>query len=128
MFTVNILLNDMRVLYSPSMIDLTHTVNIVAKDVISIVTAIPRIRSSVFDLTAPSVPIPSPMAVAVAVPMAMAVPAQGQALVQGVQLQAGGEEKSYYEMISDDQDILRLVMAIMNGKCLLCWLEWHLLG
>jgi hypothetical protein len=50
LFTVRILLeNNNRVTYMPSMVNLTHSVNVVAKDIISVVAAFPRIRNQNFD-------------------------------------------------------------------------------
>lgn len=110
LFTVQILLIDGRVTYQPSMVNLTHSVNIVAKDIISIVMSVPRIRSQNYD---------SPTASAAALPAAAAA---GGAAIGG----GGGAEgaaapvvavadekfKSYYEMISDDNDILRIVVQV----------------
>jgi len=103
LFTVNILLDQIRVSYSPSMVNLTHSVNIVAKDVISVVSAVPRIKGHTFEQvtqvahgdTAPVVD-----------PNAAVVPAAKA---------EDDKHKTYYEMISDDPDILRIVVQIMNG-------------
>ena len=48
LFTVRILL-EKGVNYAPSMIDLTHNLNIVAKEIINVVTFFPRLRSQNFD-------------------------------------------------------------------------------
>ena len=103
LFTVNILLDQIRVSYSPSMVNLTHSVNIVAKDVISVVSAVPRIKGFNFDQS-PLVPFASgDGTVAGSDPAASVVKAEDD------------KQKSYYEMISDDTDILRIVVQIMNG-------------
>jgi hypothetical protein len=50
LFTVQIVLESHgRVSYQPSMVNLTHSVNIVAKDIISIVTSFPRVRGQTFE-------------------------------------------------------------------------------
>ena len=48
LFTVRILL-EKGVNYAPSMIDLTHNLNVVAKEIINVVTFFPRLRSQNFD-------------------------------------------------------------------------------
>eukprot|EP00981_Chlorochromonas_danica_P004175 scaffold838_cov160-Ochromonas_danica.AAC.12 len=113
LFTVNILLDEMRVSYSPSMIDLTHSVNIVAKDIISVVTAVPRVRTQTFDSASSTLtsanttlngnnPLPAPAQ-------------EDGSLIKEVMVEDSSKFRSYYEIISDDSDILRLVMQIMNG-------------
>ena len=108
LFTVNILLDQIRVSYSPSMVNLTHSVNIVAKDVISVVSAVPRIKGFNFDQTSSSVS---------GGVSAEAVVATGDNSAPGNVLAKteDDKQKSYYEMISDDTDILRIVVQIMNG-------------
>ena len=103
LFTVNILLDQVRVSYSPSMVNLTHSVNIVAKDVISVVSAVPRIKGFNFDQTALAPSASGDNTVAGSDPVASIVKAEDD------------KQKSYYEMISDDTDILRIVVQIMNG-------------
>jgi dynein heavy chain len=85
------------------MVNLTHSVNIVAKDVISVVSAVPRIKGFNFDQSL-LVPFASgDSTVAGSDPAASIVKAEDD------------KQKSYYEMISDDTDILRIVVQIMNG-------------
>jgi dynein heavy chain len=103
LFTVNILLEEMRVSYSPSMVNLTHSVNVVAKEVISIVTAIPRIRAQQFDASAAAAATGTGTEEGAAAPTAPAANAEENKF------------RSYYEIISDDADILRIVVQIMNG-------------
>jgi hypothetical protein len=57
---VNIVLEAQRVEYRPTMINLTHVVNIVAKELISIVAIIPRLRDVMMqpDPIGPSLPNP----------------------------------------------------------------------
>jgi hypothetical protein len=108
-----------RVSYNPSMVNLTHNVNIVAKDVISVVSAIPRIRGQTFTE-------PNPPAVddnhhgSISVNAATAAAAAAAAVAAAAAMPppvAAKEEvmKSYYEMVSDDPDILRIVVQVMNG-------------
>ncbi len=124
LFTVNILLENNRVSYNPSMVNLTHSVNIVAKEVISVVTAVPRIRGQVFDTQIAAAveeanlrasllsETMAPAIAAAAANVAGAVAAQAAANAAAVQ---DDKFKSYYEIISDDADILRIVVQIMNG-------------
>lgn len=94
LFTVQILLDSsQRVTYQPSMINLTHSVNIVAKDVISTVTSVPRIKGQVFT----------------------EVVIDPEAQKDESKVVADDKYKSYYEIISDDNDILRIVVQVMNG-------------
>ena len=105
LFTVQIHLDIAnRVAYQPSMVNLTHNVNLIAKDIISIVTAVPRIRAQVFS----NVP---PVAATVVDPVP---PADGAAVAPSTKVE-DDKFKSYYEIISDDSDILRLVVQVMNG-------------
>jgi dynein heavy chain len=85
------------------MVNLTHSVNIVAKDVISVVSAVPRIKGFNFDQTALAPSASGDNTVAGSDPAASIVKAEDD------------KQKSYYEMISDDTDILRIVVQIMNG-------------
>lgn len=57
---MNIVLEAQRVEYRPTMINLTHVVNIVAKELISIVAIIPRLRDVMMqpDPIGPSLPNP----------------------------------------------------------------------
>ncbi len=105
LFTVNILLDEMRVSYMPSMVNLTHSVNVVAKEVISVVTAVPRVRAQIFDVTMIN-------------NQSFSTNDEGTATINNVQPEGNegtNKFKSYYEIISDDSDILRIVVQIMNG-------------
>lgn len=104
LFTVMILLEQNRVTYNPSMVNLTHSVNIVAKDIISIVTAVPRIRGQAFDgSTVPTGDSQPGAAAGTTEPTGAVAPT------------VDDKYRSYYEIISDDPDILRIVVQIMNG-------------
>ena len=112
LFTVKIVLESGRVTYKPSMINLTHSVNVVAKDVIGVVTAIPRIRAQTFDVLAPGAASTTlteekfkekTLTIANASPLPAPVPEENE------------KYKSYYDVISDDNDILRIVVQVMNG-------------
>jgi dynein heavy chain len=70
------------------MVNLTHSVNLVAKEIISVVTAVPRLRIQNFSPEATD-DTPTP---------------------------AGDDKyRPYYDTISEDSDILRVVVASMNG-------------
>lgn len=128
LFTVRILLENNKVIYSPSMVSLSHSLNIVAKEIISTVTVIRRIRGQTFDqlpdqkgssvAAAPvsAAPVvdpndPNQNTNATAAAAATASAATGPTIA----LSNDDKLKSYYEIISDDSDILRLVVQIMNG-------------
>jgi dynein heavy chain len=135
LFTVNILLEQGRVTYNPSMVNLTHSVNVVAKDVISVVTAVPRIRGQHFDGqdrgSMMSMSVADSVAVMAALEAAQkahsTVPvvsnvggpppaaSAGAGIAHGPTDNAADKFKSYYDIISDDPDILRIVVQIMNG-------------
>ena len=91
LFTVRIILEankeGTRVTYKPSMVNLTHSVNLAAKEIISMVSAVPRLRVQSFEQSAASSP----------------------------PLDADDKYRPYYDIISEDSDILRLVVAAMNG-------------
>lgn len=105
LFTVQIHLDHSKVTYIPSMVNLTHSVNIVAKDIISTVTSVSRIKGQVFDTVALSEGVSNN--------------ASGNGNPDGVtnSFNPGQDDKNrtFYEIISDDQDILRIVVQIMNG-------------
>ncbi len=104
LFTVQIILDASRVTFMPSMVNLTHSVNVVAKDIIGVVTAVPRIKSQNFgsDVIPPDASVSFAQEGAVAEAVAPA-PKEDDKL------------KAYYEIISDDNDIIRLVLQVMNG-------------
>jgi dynein heavy chain len=92
LFTAHIILDISRLSYRPSMVSLTNSVNLVAKDIINGVSVVPRIRSQGFDTPPPA--------------------------NEGGYSPVGRESekfKSYYDVIADDPEILKLVVQIMNG-------------
>ena len=91
--------NGGRVTYNPSMMNLTQSVNEVAKKIISIAFCIPRFKNIQFD----------------GAPAPVAAPALADGLVSSQKQEAAGDVKSYYDVISDDSDILRIIVQIMNG-------------
>lgn len=151
LFTVRILLeNNNRVTYMPSMVNLTHSVNIVAKDIISVVASFPRLRNQNFDTTeftkggsfangktlssldahSSSNGGSNPGAISGGMNKARLAAVEiantnqdGSESTDGTP--QGGSEgflapvkvhtKSYYEIISEDTDILRIVVLVMNG-------------
>ena len=98
-------------MYLPSMIQLTQNVNILAKDVIDAISTVGRIRSQVYG-PSHTVPVVEEATATTAaadgsettVPVATAAPAPEDK-----------HKKTYYEIISDDSDILRIVVQVMNG-------------
>ena len=143
LFTVRILLeNNNRVTYMPSMVNLTHSVNIVAKDIISVVASFPRIRNQNFDSDGSkgasssggkSVSVFDSQASMGGASASTAPGTINRARLAAVEsINNDGSEndspsdgvlntpqkvvtKSYYEIISEDTDILRIVVLVMNG-------------
>eukprot|EP01042_Synura_sphagnicola_P000546 gene546-588_t len=150
LFTVRIVLDSSksmiessRVTYRPSMINLTHSVNVVAKDVIGVVTAIPRIRGQSFEMGGgvPTILPTQNSSVTILEDKDKSYPGNVTPEIPGTG--SGGMEnllggslgaplgstvvpapaapteeekyKSYYDVISDDNDILRIVVQVMNG-------------
>ena len=102
-------------MYLPSMIQLTQNVNILAKDVIDAISTVGRIRSQVYG---PSHTVPVVEEVT-ATTTAAAAAADGSEPTAAPATAAPAPEdkhkKTYYEIISDDSDILRIVVQVMNG-------------
>ena len=136
LFTVRILLeNNNRVTYLPSMVNLTHSVNIVAKDIISAVASFLRIRSQNFDSEFPHkngrtnstyertsfhggsiVGAVLSKARIAALEIVNCYGSETGSQLSGSFLTPQKVAiKSYYEAISEDTDILRIVVLIMNG-------------
>ena len=86
MFGVKIVLESSRIDYRPTMINLTHVVNIVAKELISTVAVVPRLRE---------VLLPE---------------ATGDEVICHNE-----RHPSFYSVISNDEDMLKIVVQIMNG-------------
>ena len=145
LFTVRILLeNNNRVTYMPSMVNLTHSVNIVAKDIISVVASFPRIRNQNFDAdvyktnsgtAGKSVSVIDGQSSSTGGSTNGAVSGglnrARLAAVENINNDSTENDatqtegfilapqkiatKSYYEIISEDTDILRIVVLVMNG-------------
>ena len=90
LFKVNIVLENNRVDYRPTMINLTHVVNIVAKELISTVGVVPRL-TNVDSEESPNGGFTSDSN------------------------QAAVNEQTFYNIISNDEDTLKIVVQIMNG-------------
>ncbi|CAM9228493.1 unnamed protein product, partial [Choristocarpus tenellus] len=101
LFKVNIVLEGSRVDYRPTMINLTHVINIVAKEMMSTISVVPRLRGVLCD----------PKKVS----QAAATGADGEPVVETEAAQAQSTSPTYYNMISDDEDILKIVVQVMNG-------------
>ena len=112
LFTVNMFLDQVRVSYIQSfhgLLTSPHSVTRVAKDVISVVSAV-RCRESKASIStslAPLVPFASGDGIALSLVAIDPAASVGKA--------ADDKQKSYYEMIRDDADIWRIVVQIMNG-------------
>jgi dynein heavy chain, axonemal len=131
LFRVNIALEGTRLDYRPTVMSLTHTVNIVAKELISTITVVPRLRESLADAegegrskvelnlepqsqqqqenSSNTASSSSGGADAVA-PVSTATAGTTVGATVG-----GGASPSFYSLISNDADTLKIVVLIMNG-------------
>jgi dynein heavy chain len=82
LFRIRAVLENNRVEYQPNMISLTQAVNIVSKEVIAIITVMPRLK---------------------------------EVLLRHDDHHHGGELQSFYDLISNDDDTLKILVQIMNG-------------
>jgi len=98
------------------MVNLTQSVNIVAKEVIGVVVTVPRIKGQNFSFeSAGAVAVVSATTNVAAAASPAAEPTAAIATVPTIDDKEKIGLGSYYEAISDDPDILRIVVQIMNG-------------
>ena len=88
LFKVNIVLENNRVDYRPTMMNLTHVVNIVAKELISCLGVVPRLKNAVFNDNGNG---------------------------EFTSADATDDSETFYSIISNDEDTLKIVVQIMNG-------------
>ena len=102
LFGVKIVLENGRVDYRPTMINLTHVVNIVAKELISTVAVVPRLRD------------------VLAAQQQQQTQQQPQSHDESPAPSEAAPQKhpSFYSIISNDEDMLKIVVQIMNGMSL----------
>ena len=91
------MLENSRIDYRPTMINLTHVVNIVAKELISTVAVVPRLREV---LVAETEKPPA---------HATTNTDEDDGVVRSER------HPSFYSVISNDEDMLKIVVQIMNG-------------
>ena len=118
LFKVNIVLENNRVDYRPTMMNLTHVVNIVAKELISCLGAVPRLKGAsmggeeVVTLTeaalsaSPTTLSPSPTAIS---PTTL----ETESNTEGADESA---EESFYAIISNDEDTLKVRKLAALGR------------
>ena len=96
------------------MVNLTHSVNVVAKDIIGVVNVVPRIKSFNFgsDVVPPEANVSFQADCANTVTDGSAVVA---ATTTSAPVKDDDKMKAYYDIIADDSDIIRLVLQVMNG-------------
>jgi len=87
LFKLSVVLDRNNVGFSPTMMDLTQTVNLVCKDLISCVKIIPRLKDIVVHLD----------------------------LQDEIQIEKAKQRRRFYDAISNDEDILKILVQIMNG-------------
>jgi dynein heavy chain len=137
LFTTKIRLDGKGVLYEPSMEKLTHGVNSIAKQIISCAHSMNRIKGQNFSLDGPiSLPTssvsesktsePAPTAAAAGggsneekgAGEAVAEVKDGEMAADTIKLtnpKAEDKQRSFYETMVEDNDILRMTVSIMNG-------------
>ena len=101
LFRVNIVLENGRVDYRPTMINLTHVVNVVAKEMISTVSVVPRLRE-----------------VLSTEDKGLEVSTRAAGDEEGAATAAEGKAEKYpsfYSIIYNDMDMLKILVSIMNG-------------
>ena len=109
------MLDSQRVEYRPTMINLTHVVNIVAKELISTVAIIPRLRDVMLNENAAAAATDANAGEALGVGLGAEVAeAEKRAAIEKA---AMGDKSagSFYHIISSDHDTLNIVVQIMNG-------------
>lgn len=99
LFCLKLVLENGRIDYKPTMISLTHLVNIVAKELISTVAVVPRLC----DILSPETVKQSSGSIA-------NDRSDCSALTK--------RHRSFYSTISNDEDMLKIVVQIMNGMSL----------
>lgn len=118
---VNIVLENQRVEYRPTMINLTHVVNIVAKELISIVAVIPRLKDVMLNAEPQQSAAAANAQEGPSASAGEAAPLLGLAaeVVAAQERQAAADKMnaatSFYHIISNDHDTLNIVVQIMNG-------------
>ena len=95
LFGVKIVLENSRIDYRPTMINLTHVVNIVAKELISTVAVVPRLR----EVLVPETDRPA----------VHTTTDDDEGVIRSER------HPSFYSVISNDEDMLKIVVQIMNG-------------
>jgi dynein heavy chain, axonemal len=124
LFRVNIALEGTRLDYRPTVMSLTHTVNIVAKELISTITVVPRLRESLADAEGEGrskveLNLEPQQQQQQQQQQSESSTADGSAPAATVNTAAvataGGASPSFYSLISNDADTLKIVVLIMNG-------------
>ena len=108
LFKVNVVLESNRVEFKPTMIALTQMTNVVSKELITVIAVVPRL-SEVLEAEIDGYR---------AAPRALR-PGNSNADADGKVDMYGREERhslpSFYDVVSNDEDILNILVAIMNG-------------
>ena len=115
LFKVNVVLDGHRVEFKPSMINLTQMVNVVSKELITVVDVVPRLEAG-------AVPMHTSGGAGAG---AGAGAGGGSATAAAAAIAAAGEPAgadggaaslpTFYDEISNDEEILKILVAIMNG-------------
>ncbi|GBG32973.1 Dynein heavy chain 2, axonemal [Hondaea fermentalgiana] len=87
LFKVNVVLDSNNVGFFPTMMELTQKINIVCKDLISAVKVVPRLKDVSIDPEKQS----------------------------DLEAERAKQRRRYYDSISNDEDILKIMVQVMNG-------------
>jgi dynein heavy chain len=111
LFNINIVLEAGRMDYRPTMINLTHAVNIVAKELISTINVVPRLREVLAQTGSDH---PKGKSLKLEGSTEVADPASSdQAPVAAIP--APSTQPTFYNLISNDEETLKIVVHVMNG-------------
>ncbi|TYZ61865.1 hypothetical protein PybrP1_000798 [[Pythium] brassicae (nom. inval.)] len=132
LFRIHVVLEDSKVEFKPFMVDLTHMVNTVAKEVFNVISVVPRLVSSLQQQQQRSVTNQAPsdgnpasasldhVSAADEVDKGVAsADASGDANNQVAETTRVGDEavaaNTFYQSIFNDEEILKVLVHIMNG-------------
>eukprot|EP00762_Andalucia_godoyi_P004499 ANDGO_05184.mRNA.1 Dynein-1-beta heavy chain len=113
LFLVYVVLGNSAIELRPSVPQLTQTVNIISKELISIITIVPRMQQDMVEALETELSAAAAVDPNSVVKAAEALPAQNTK-PKTVEIRSEPKAK-YYEVISNDDEILKVMVAIMTG-------------
>jgi dynein heavy chain, axonemal len=115
LFQIHAVLETSRVEYKPNMITLTQSVNVVSKEVIGAVAALPRLGDALLAVMTEQLAAAKAAAGKAGGDADEAAASQARAQsAMSVMSSLGGPE-SFFEVISNDDDTLKILVQVMNG-------------